>query len=91
MKLIRFSHGDSKPRFGVVIGDRAIAFTTLQQRSGITQPDLSDSQGYLTGLPESEQGARGLSGRGASHLGQLPEPIIGGSSATRGRRPGRPP
>jgi hypothetical protein len=23
MKLIRFSRGDSKPRFGVVIGDRA--------------------------------------------------------------------
>jgi len=35
MKLIRFSQGDSAPRFGVVIGERAIALTSLQQRSGI--------------------------------------------------------
>jgi len=31
MKLIRFSRGDSKPRFGVVIGERAIAFMSLQK------------------------------------------------------------
>jgi 2-keto-4-pentenoate hydratase/2-oxohepta-3-ene-1,7-dioic acid hydratase in catechol pathway len=73
MKLIRFSRDDSKPRFGVVIGDRAIAFTSLQQRSGITRPDLSDSQAYLAGLPESERAARQLSGWGETHLGELPE------------------
>ena len=56
MKLIRFFQGDSKPRFGVVIGDHAIAFATLQQRSGITRPDLGDSRSYLAGLPETEVG-----------------------------------
>jgi hypothetical protein len=54
MKLIRFARGDANPRFGLVIGERAVAFTGLQQRSGITQPDLSDSKSYLAGLPESE-------------------------------------
>jgi len=73
MKLIRFSRGDSRPRFGVVIGDRAVAFTTLQQRSGSNRPDLSDSQAYLTGLPESERAARELSGWGEAHLAELPE------------------
>jgi hypothetical protein len=43
MKLIRFSQGDSKPRFGVVIGGHAIAFASLQQRSGVDRPELSDS------------------------------------------------
>jgi 2-keto-4-pentenoate hydratase/2-oxohepta-3-ene-1,7-dioic acid hydratase in catechol pathway len=73
MKLIRFSRGDSKPHFGVVIGDRAIAFTSLQQRSGITRPDVSDSQAYLAGLPESEHAARELSAWGETHLGELPD------------------
>jgi 2-keto-4-pentenoate hydratase/2-oxohepta-3-ene-1,7-dioic acid hydratase in catechol pathway len=73
MKLIRFSQDGSKPRFGVVIGDRAIAFATLQQRSGITRPDLGDSHAYLAGLPETERAARELSGWGAAHLGELPE------------------
>jgi len=73
MKLIRFSQGDSKPRFGVVINDRAIAFTSLQQRSGITQPDLSDSEAYLAGLPKSERVARENAGWGEAHLGELPE------------------
>jgi hypothetical protein len=35
MKLIRCSQGDSKPRFGLVIGEHAVAFATLQQRSGV--------------------------------------------------------
>lgn len=73
MKLIRFSKGDSKPRFGVVIGDRAIAFTSLQKRAGITQPDVSDSRAYLAGLPQSERVARELAGWGEAHLGDLPE------------------
>jgi hypothetical protein len=42
MKLIRFAPGDTQPGFGVVIGERAVAFTSLQQRSGITQPDVRD-------------------------------------------------
>lgn len=73
MKLIRFSRGDSKPRFGVVIGDRAIAFTSLQQRSGIVSPSLSDSHAYLAGLPETEQAARKLLAWGEARLGDFPE------------------
>jgi hypothetical protein len=73
MKLIRFSQGDSKPRFGVVIGDYAIAFTSLQQRSGITRPDLGDSHAYLTGLPQTERAARELAAWGEAHLGDWPE------------------
>ena len=73
MKLIRFSQGDSKPRFGVVIGDRAIAFASLQQRSGINRPELSDSQAYLAGLPESERAAREFAAWGEAHLGEWPE------------------
>jgi len=73
MKLIRFAAGDTPSRFGVVIGDRAVAFTSLQQRSGITQPDVSDSQGYLASLPESEQTARKLLAWGEAHLNELPD------------------
>jgi len=71
MKLIRFSLGDAKPGFGVVIGDRAIAFTSLQQRSGITRTGLSDSNAYLTGLPDSERAARELLAWGEAHLDEL--------------------
>jgi 2-keto-4-pentenoate hydratase/2-oxohepta-3-ene-1,7-dioic acid hydratase in catechol pathway len=71
MKLIRLSRGDARPCFGVVIGDRAISFAGLQQRSGVTQPDLSDSRAYLAGLPQSEQAARELSAWGEAHLGYL--------------------
>ena len=73
MKLIRFSQGDAKPRFGVVVGDRAVAFTTLQQRSGITGPELSDSHAYLAGLPQTERAARELAAWGEAHLGEWPE------------------
>jgi 2-keto-4-pentenoate hydratase/2-oxohepta-3-ene-1,7-dioic acid hydratase in catechol pathway len=73
MKLIRFSQGDAKPRFGVVIGDHAIAFASLEQRSGITRPDLGDSRSYLAGLPASEQAARQLLDWGEAHLAELPE------------------
>jgi hypothetical protein len=51
MKLVRFALGDTKPGFGIVIGDHAVAFGILQYRSGITQPSLSDSKAYLAGLP----------------------------------------
>jgi 2-keto-4-pentenoate hydratase/2-oxohepta-3-ene-1,7-dioic acid hydratase in catechol pathway len=73
MKLIRSSQGGAKPRFGVVIGEHAIAFATLQQRSGITQSDLSDSRAYLAGLPASERAARELAGWGEAHLRELSE------------------
>jgi 2-keto-4-pentenoate hydratase/2-oxohepta-3-ene-1,7-dioic acid hydratase in catechol pathway len=73
MKLIRFSRGDAKPRFGVLIGDRAVAFASLQPRSGITRPDLVDSRAYLAALPESERAARELLVWGETHLDELPE------------------
>lgn len=72
MKLIRFSQGESKPRFGVVIDDRAIAFATLQQRGGVNRPELADSRAYLAGLPESERAARDLAAWGEAHLGEWP-------------------
>jgi len=71
MKLIRFAFGDAKPSFGIVIGDHAIAFASLQQRSGITQPDLSDSQAYLAGLPQSERVALELRVWGEAHMNEL--------------------
>jgi 2-keto-4-pentenoate hydratase/2-oxohepta-3-ene-1,7-dioic acid hydratase in catechol pathway len=71
MKLVRFSLGGAKPQFGVVVGDYAVAFATLQHRSGITQPDLSDSKAYLAGLPETEQAARKLLAWGEAHLQEL--------------------
>jgi 2-keto-4-pentenoate hydratase/2-oxohepta-3-ene-1,7-dioic acid hydratase in catechol pathway len=73
MKLIRFSQGDSKPRFGVVIGDHAVAFAILQQRGGVTRPELSESRAYLAGLPASERAARELAAWGEAHLGEWPE------------------
>jgi len=71
MKLIRFSLGDAKPGFGVVIGDHAVAFSHLQQRSGMTHPGLNDSKAYLAGLPDSEQAARKLLAWGDAHLQEL--------------------
>jgi 2-keto-4-pentenoate hydratase/2-oxohepta-3-ene-1,7-dioic acid hydratase in catechol pathway len=73
MKLIRFSQGDAKPRFGVVIGEHAVAFATLQQRRGTSQPELNDSRAYLAALPESEQAARELAAWGEAHLRTWPE------------------
>jgi len=73
MKLIRFSQDEAKPRFGVVIGDRAVALTSLQRRSGIAGPDLGDSRAYLAGLPESDRAAREVLAWGEAHLGELPE------------------
>ena len=71
MKLIRFAQGDAQPSFGVVIGDHAVSFSVLQQRSGIPSPTLSDSHAYLAGLPETEQAARQLLAWGEAHLGEL--------------------
>jgi 2-keto-4-pentenoate hydratase/2-oxohepta-3-ene-1,7-dioic acid hydratase in catechol pathway len=71
MKLIRCAFGDTMPSFGIVIGDRAVSFSTLQHRSGITKPSLSDSKAYLAGLPDSERTARELLAWGEAHLGEL--------------------
>jgi 2-keto-4-pentenoate hydratase/2-oxohepta-3-ene-1,7-dioic acid hydratase in catechol pathway len=71
MKLIRFAIGDTRPGFGIVIGDRAVSFSTLQHRSGITKPGLSDSKAYLVGLPDSERAARELLAWGEAHLDEL--------------------
>jgi len=71
MKLIRFTIGDTMPSFGIVVGDRAVSFSILQHRSGITKPGLSDSKAYLAGLPDSEQAARELLAWGEAHLGEL--------------------
>jgi len=71
MKLIRFALGDAKPRFGVVVGDHAVAFASLQQRRGVAQPDLSDIDAYLGGLPETERAARELFAWGEAHLNEL--------------------
>lgn len=73
MKLIRFSRGNQKPRFGVVIGDRAVALASLQKRKGIDRPDLSDSQAYLAGLPETERDVCELLAWGEAHLHEFPE------------------
>ena len=58
MKLVRFAVGDSKPDFGVVIGDRAAAFADLLRRRGAAQPSLADPKAYLAGLLGSEEAAR---------------------------------
>jgi hypothetical protein len=73
MKLIRFSVGDTAPRFGLVVGDHAVAFDVLQGRSGITHPGLGDSRAYLSGLPETEGAARQLHSWAEAHLAELAE------------------
>lgn len=73
MKLIRFSRSDEAPRFGVVVGDHAVAFSTLQQRSGKCHPELDDSRAYLAALPESESAARALAEWAAAQVGSWPE------------------
>ena len=68
MKLVRFAVGDSKPDFGVVIGDRAAAFADLLRRRGAAQPSLADRKAYLAGLLGSEETARELLTCGEAHL-----------------------
>lgn len=71
MKIVRFSMADAPPAFGAVIGEHAVAFGCLQQRCGMTYPDLDDSRAYLAGLPHSEQAARKLLAWGEAHLDEL--------------------
>ena len=80
MKLVRFSSAGADPVFGVVIGNHAVSLATLQQRGGLNQPALGDSQAYLAGLPHSEQLARELLAWGEAHLAQLSvgeKPLLG--------------
>jgi hypothetical protein len=80
MKLIRFSTADAAPAFGVVIGDRAVAFSSLQRARGESYPALADSGTYLAALPGSETAARELLRWGEAHLDALREgeqPAIG--------------
>ena len=61
MKLIRFvTHDSDKPIFGLVVGDRAVAFSVLQKETGRKQPELDYSGTYLSNLPQSEQAAKEL-------------------------------
>jgi 2-keto-4-pentenoate hydratase/2-oxohepta-3-ene-1,7-dioic acid hydratase in catechol pathway len=71
MKLIRFAYGDPIPRFGVVIGDHAVAFAALQTGSGKSYAHLADSRTYLANLPDSEAAARELVAWGQKHLYEL--------------------
>ena len=66
MKLIRFSHGDAKPRFGVVIGEHAVAFTLFDRQRfpgdgrlvhlALTGDDLPIERNLLAG-PDDNHGA----------------------------------
>jgi len=61
MKLIRFTNNQStKPQFGIVIREHAVALSTLQARAGVELSFLADSGDYLANLPESEQAAKKL-------------------------------
>jgi 2-keto-4-pentenoate hydratase/2-oxohepta-3-ene-1,7-dioic acid hydratase in catechol pathway len=73
MKLVRFSRGDAHPEFGIVIGERALAFSVLQQRSGLSRPALDDSRAYLAALPDSEQAARELATWAEVNLAAVPD------------------
>jgi 2-keto-4-pentenoate hydratase/2-oxohepta-3-ene-1,7-dioic acid hydratase in catechol pathway len=83
MKLIRFSRGDAHPEFGVVIDERALAFSVLQQRSGVSHPCLSDSKTYLAALPESEQAARELAAWAGANIGSMSEIDAPGLASVR--------
>lgn len=71
MKIIRFAQGDARPHFGLVIGEHAVSFASLQAASGLQHACLNDSQAYLAGLPASEQAARDLQAWAESNLQQL--------------------
>ena len=69
MKPIGFVAGDPSPRFGIVVGDHAVAFSVLLTRSGTLHPHLSDSKAYLANLPDSE-GSAGTAGLGRTASGR---------------------
>ena len=83
MKLIRFVYRDSHPRFGVGVGDHAVAFEALQAASGKSYSHLTDSKIYLANLPASEQAARELLAWGQDHLDELAERDRPGLAAVR--------
>jgi 2-keto-4-pentenoate hydratase/2-oxohepta-3-ene-1,7-dioic acid hydratase in catechol pathway len=72
MRLIRFTTADSQnPFFGLVIQDHAVPFSVLQDKSGKSFIQLTDSRSYLNGLPESEGAAKELFTWGKEHFGEL--------------------
>jgi 2-keto-4-pentenoate hydratase/2-oxohepta-3-ene-1,7-dioic acid hydratase in catechol pathway len=73
MKIVRFTRGNSHPCFGLVIGEHAISFASLQLRSGRHHACLDDSDAYLAALPESEQLARELLIWAETHLDRFNE------------------
>ncbi|MFA9562164.1 MAG: fumarylacetoacetate hydrolase family protein [Nitrospirota bacterium] len=84
MKIIRFTVADSsKQHFGVVIGDRAVAFSVLQGKTGKMRPELANSRTYLSKLPESEQAAQELLVWGEEHLAELTEDEMPSLSCVR--------
>lgn len=73
MKLVRFSLDNTAVRFGLVLGDHAVAFDTLMAHSGQQNESLRDSDAYLQALPHSEAAARALADWGTAHLHELPQ------------------
>lgn len=71
MKLIRFSEAQGQVRFGVVLGEHAVAFDTLMTGARRPLDSLRDSDAYLAALPASEAQARELAFWGQAHLAQL--------------------
>lgn len=72
MKLIRFiSSNNSQPQFGVVIGDYAVPFSTLENKTGKPNSFFAGSKSYLSALPESEIAAKELLNWGEQHLAKL--------------------
>ncbi|WCD77992.1 fumarylacetoacetate hydrolase family protein [Pseudomonas sp. TUM22785] len=68
MKLIRFARGETAPEFGLVIGEHAISFASLQASSGRRHTCLDSSDAYLAALPQSELLARELQAWAEAHL-----------------------
>jgi 2-keto-4-pentenoate hydratase/2-oxohepta-3-ene-1,7-dioic acid hydratase in catechol pathway len=72
MKIIRFTTpASTAPRFGVVIQDKAVTFSLLQERAKLPCAFLNDSRSYLANLPSSEGAARELLAWGERHPGEL--------------------
>lgn len=72
MKIIRFkTKGSSTIHFGVAIGDYAVPFSSLENKSGKHSDYLTESRSYLQGLPESENAAKELMAWGEQHINKL--------------------
>ncbi|WP_205520555.1 fumarylacetoacetate hydrolase family protein [Tropicibacter sp. Alg240-R139] len=84
MKLVRFvSPGSVEPEFGGLIGTSVVAFSVLQEKSGMHFDFLVDSQTYLENLPESEQAARTLLDWGQQNLQEFASDVLFEQGAIR--------